>query len=500
MRAVVHPPDEDGARQVTLGMHRQQVRSREELSEFLRDNGLSDDVHNPNQIEWRGGGSRAWGPSSTGPSGESRWRRWVTAIALTAGLVMAASFFGFIGAKDVSEALTYAGRIAGALLLAVAFIALTAAVVVLTDYGLRRRLKFSGPVILLGVLTVLTMNIILLCVQILGREYTHWLWMWLSLTLWAAWALWELIYHQRIWKEIPHRRKFAAALSIGAIVAIGNFVYTQIYQPYASPPIVLAESEFGTPHLDPTAGTIHLPVTVRFKNTGKVAVWVVGAYYHVVGVSWDSAHQKLQSLEEWQKNVVGTGEMDLHDYTRGRTEYVISQGMIQEPDYTYLEPGDGLTEQRLIEMPAEKGFFDSVYAYGEGYVLRKDRTKLAGDPIHWRKLSWESDKRSVPAWVWRNAGTRAGSEYIEYNTPLKYSNEILNFTRRPRRLTQWWMLGTNEEPAFTTQILLAPKGDRREPTASEWLKESDRYGLIYVWSGRREISYAQLMARQPASP
>lgn len=496
---MVHPPDEEGARQVTVGMYGRKVRSREELSEFLRGNGLSGDLRDPNQVEWRGGGSRAWGRSDTAPGGENPWKRWITAIALTIGLATASAFFGSIGVKDVSEALSYVGRVGGAALLAVAFVALTAAIAVLVDYRMRRRLKITGPITVVGVLTVLIINTALLFMQCLSHEYTHWLWMWLSLTLWGGWALWELVHRQRIWRDIPQRKKFAAALSVGVIAAAGNFGYTQVYEPYASSPSVTAGSEFGKPYFDSTDRIIHVPVTLRFKNTGKMAVWIIGASYTVMGASWNSAREKTQKLEEWQKNVTEKRELDLHYHTRGRIEYVIGRGILLEPNYSYLEPGDALTEQRVIEMPAEKDFFDSVYVSSEILAIRKDRMKLVGDPENWSKYSWESAKVSAPAWVSKKTRTVDGSANIEYIVPLKYSSEIFNLTRRPRDLTVWWMLGTNEKPAFASWALLAPKGEQREPTVSEQVREWTKYGMVYSNSGRTETPYAQLMAGKPAS-
>jgi hypothetical protein len=85
------------------------------------------------------------------------------------------------------------------------------------------------------------------------------------------------------------------------------------------------------------------------------------------------------------------------------------------------------------------------------------------------------------------------SEYVEYEMPLKNSNELLNFTRHPRNLTLWWLLGTKDKPAFYLAVLASPEGERREPSFSEVLREWDRYGLGHVEGGQAVVSYERLM-------
>ncbi|MEU0002716.1 hypothetical protein ABZ079_00010 [Streptomyces sp. NPDC006314] len=499
---VVHPPDEQGARQVTVGMARRAVRSREELARFLRDNEFSDEIDDPNLIEWRGGGSRTWGNSGTGPSDNSSWRRNATAIMMAVGLLTTAALFAIIGGKDASQALTYLGRLTGASLFIISFVALAAAFTVAVEYRLRRRLKFSAAIILFGVLTVLAANLILLVIQGVGREYTHWLLCWLSLAFWSGWALWELLHRQRVWKEIPQRKKFAAALSVGTLAAAANFTYTQMYKPYATPVMMTTSVKFGAPHVNPEdpGATIQLPLIIQFKNTGEVSTYIMGASYKVDGLTGGQTRKTPREIDSWHQDIQNDNP-ELNAYTDRTTAppRTITYGMIMEPRGYWLDPGDDITEERIIEIPARKGTFNVIEAHIRAIMIRKDRMGVIGEPGDWKKLSWEKGKREAPSWVTKQEKVPANSEYVEYHIPLTYSNEILNLTRQPRYLTLWWMLGKGSDYHFSWIDIVAPDGEEiRGQKISERLGYKDKYGLINLDSGAVQVSYDQLLGTRPA--
>ncbi|MGW3152224.1 hypothetical protein ACWDG1_48195 [Streptomyces sp. NPDC001177] len=483
---VVHPPDEEGARLATVGMARQVVRSREDLAGFLRENELPDDVNDPYLIEWRGGGSRAWGRSGTGPSDNSSWRRWATATLMAVGLLTDAVFFAIVGARDAWEALTYIGRIAGASFFAISFVTLAAAVTVVADYRRRRRLKFSAAMILFGVLTVLAANLLLLLVQAVGREYTHWLLLWFSLTLWSAWALWELLHRQRVWGKIPQRKKFTAVLSVGALIAVANFTYTEIYKPYAASIAIANSVKFGTPHLIPGGHAVQIPLILHFENTGEWSAYIIAASYKVRGLKADRTRQDSRAIDTWRQDIQ-QGQRDLNVYTDSPTSapQLISHGLITEPDYVYLEPGDEFTEERTIEMPVQgEGVFNVIEASSSVIAMRKDRVSVVGEPGDWKTYSWTKGERGAPSWVIAQAKTTNRSDYVEYHIPLKYSNEILNLTRRPRYLTLWWVLGKGKEYSFELIDTVARDGEEKDKRKmSERLRDRDKYGLVNEESG-----------------
>ncbi|MFJ6049432.1 hypothetical protein [Streptomyces sp. NPDC092307] len=479
---VVHPPDGEGARQVTIGMARRVVRSREELARFLRENGLSGDVSDPQLIEWRGGGSRTWGRPGTGPSDNASWRRRATATLMAGGLLTAGVLFAVIGARDTWEALTYVGRIAGASFFVVSFIALAAAASVASDYCLRRRWRFSAAVILLAVLTVLATNVLLLAVQVAGREFTAWFAFWFGLTIWSGWALWELLHRQRVWSGIPHRKRFAAVLSISALIAAANFSYVQIYKPYATPIVISNSVKFGTPHLTPGGRTVQIPLTLQFDNVGEWPAYIVAASYEVLGFKQGYSRETPRAAEAWRPDIED-GRLNMNVYADSRTSapQPIAHELIVEPAYVYMEPGDSFTDERVVEMPA--GHFNVIQAHSKVIAMRKDRASMIGEPGGWKRYSWKEGEE-VPPWVAEEAKTPKRSDYIAYRIPLKYSNEVLNLTRNSRYLTLWWMLGKGEEYGFKlvdTVALDGEEGVKRDTL--ERLRDRDKYGLVNIDSG-----------------
>ncbi|MEU7062095.1 hypothetical protein [Streptomyces sp. NPDC046197] len=494
---VVHPPNYEGARQVTIGMQRKLVRSREELVHFLRRNDFDGDIEDTSLVEWRGGGSRVWGRPGTGPSDKGSWKKWSTFTLMVGGFLGAAIFFGNSAKKDIMGALTYTGRLAGASLLVMAFIALVAAVTICVDYSLRHRLKYSGAVVLFGVIAVLGSNLLLLGAQVGVGEYTHWVFLWIAFIVWSSWVLWELIYRQRAWGEVPHRRRFATALSVSAAIAAANFTYTQIYQPYALPVTVTATASFGTARMDPKGQILHLPLTLRYKNTGKVSASVVAFNYEVIGVTW-TRNPDGQDVEKL-RGYLESGDSDLDIYTGVKTPYEITKGMLVEPGReTILDPGDEVTEERVVEIPAKSGYFDAVEAYAEGIVMKQDRAIMAGEPENWKSFSWKKERgrSNAPRWVTDQAGVPADSDYVEYRARLRYSNEILNLIRKPRYMTMWWVIGKKDQYGTGSGLIETVAIDGEEgnkPTNAEFLRNYEKYGLAYTSSGYAEVSYFEML-------
>ncbi|MFF4573795.1 hypothetical protein [Streptomyces sp. NPDC001410] len=223
----------------------------------------------------------------------------ISGALMIAGLVVASAVLIGLGRQDIIHALSYAGRLAGGLLVAAGLTALTAAVCVVVDRLLGRGTKYTTAITLFGVLAILGAGLLLLTVQM--GEYTHWLWLWLGLVVWACWALWDLLHRRQAWREITFRRNFAAIVSFTALITAANFVYSQIYEPYSSPMTVVMSAKIGSIHKDET--TTYVPVTFQLENTGKVGAYVVGASYSLTGLNWKSTYENPRDLKQWEKDI-----------------------------------------------------------------------------------------------------------------------------------------------------------------------------------------------------
>lgn len=393
------------------------------------------------------------------------------------GLLAASAVLVFLGQADVNHALTYSGRLIGSFLLTAGITAFLAAISVALGGRLGRRAK--SVIALLGVLATLSANLLLLSFQI--GEYAPWLWLWLGLIVWSCWALWDLLHRQRAWDDIPRPRNIAAVVSVTAIIAVANFGYAQIYEPYVTPVTVTAAAKFGTPHTD--KGVIRVPLVVKFENSGKVAAHVLGATYEVLATTWTSIHDKPKSLPQWMDDLEFRDSGDLQTYTDKATDYVIGFGMVLQPGY-WLNPGEKVAEERVVELPAQE--YRAIKAQSEVIFLRKDRMSLGVEspqPVY----SWSKAGGKAPDWVTSSAGSPRDSEYVKYSMPVKYGSQLLNLIRRPRVATVWWMLGTENEPSSELIGTLMPKGaGDREPTSENW-QEMIEYSIVTLASSTSEM-------------
>ncbi|MFF4574254.1 hypothetical protein [Streptomyces sp. NPDC001410] len=175
---------------------------------------------------------------------------------------------------------------------------------------------------------------------------------------------------------------------------------------------------------------------------------------------------------------------DLHAYADKPQPYTVSIGLLQQPGNYDLNPGEKLTQEKVIELPTK--LYRAVQITSEAYLLRKDRMTYSATPTTY--YSWSGKRETIPKWVTDYAEADAGSDYIRYQVPVHYSNQILNFTRRSRHITVWWVLGKENRTPITPLVadLETPGGEQTEPTFSEWEQEREKYGFTYLISGPTE--------------
>ncbi|MCX4714396.1 hypothetical protein OG818_00970 [Streptomyces virginiae] len=155
----VGPPGDLGLRPVSVGGRQVgKAGSLKELRKILDRAG----VEPGHEIHWLGGDHTVWP--------DVAWVRQTICFFMVAGLLATAYPLFRIGMSDSGDALTYAGRIAGLTILAVAVVE-ALAVLAAIDYWTKRRWRYSGVVLLVGVVISLVCSVTLLLLQI-GERFT----------------------------------------------------------------------------------------------------------------------------------------------------------------------------------------------------------------------------------------------------------------------------------------------------------------------------------------
>ncbi|MET9961205.1 hypothetical protein ABZ128_19490 [Streptomyces sp. NPDC006326] len=408
----------------------------------------------------------------------AQWRLRVRRVLFGAGLALTALELAAFGIADAGGALTLSGRISGVIFL-VAALTEIAAIIAFRDQLSPRPAKHSGLLILTGVLISLTINLTLLALQLDSRSYTHLVWVWVTLFPWSCWALWR-IHCSGVWSTLPRTQGIAVGAVATSLLAVANFTYTQIYQPYTSPALVTTTAEFGKVITLKEGGAAAASIRLRTKNTGRVGVYILGSLYVVAGQKASFSNQR-RTLQDWKKDL-DRGNRELSLYTPKETRDAVAQGAFIGEGST-LEPGAEVVTERVIQFPADSRY-DSISVIGNVIFLRKDRGTIVSvrEPFPLDSPPDDADRM------------RVGRTARIYE-----SSAVLELTRSPQYASVWWVTGGREAKSSWSYLSaeIAPESERnfRLQLLSEthMRRIQERYGLGWSFTGYAEKSLKELM-------
>ncbi|WP_055603579.1 hypothetical protein [Streptomyces aureus] len=484
---VVEPPDRRGLRRITIhGKTVGSAWSLRELREVLRRLGYPDDMDldDCSRVHWRGGDSGCW------PDGRG-WRRRLVIGLMIVGLLGSTGLHFVIGWADALGALTFAQRLVGVLFL-LAGVVQGAALPAVVDHWGRRQVRLSGALVLLAVLMTLATTTLLLFLWLQEREFIRTVVVFLALWLWSLWALHVLI-REKVWRGIPHPRKFAAGVTATATLTAVSLGYSILYQPIAAPLHFVLRAEFGKPQTDAGSPYMHVPLKLYAKNAGGIPVYIVVDDYTVSGNMAEFA-PKGEGMGEW---MLEEGDRrwnsDAQAFVSESTPEIIASGQFQGP-WSTLDIGEEFKMERMITLPKDTEFetLDAVLKFA---FLRQDRGKL------------DDDLYAEASWVEADGGRCAPDdcgEYVIYHGRVRYNTNLINVTRKPRYVVAFWS-PTEITEGLVTSINLA--GRDKSPSIQEMYaelddaetkREGDRYGLGWVLVNS-EVSVKGLLkqAEQP---
>ncbi|WP_206310822.1 hypothetical protein [Streptomyces sp. A1547] len=480
---VVEPPNRRGLRRITI--HDKAVGSAwslRELREVLRHLGYPDDMdlEDRSLVLWRGGDSSVW-PDDRG------WRRRVFIALMLVGLLGSLALHTVIGAADAFGALTFAQRLVGVLFLlagAVQGIALPAVV----DYWGRRQIRVSGALVLLGVLITLGTTTLLLFLWLQEQEFIFTVLIFFTLWLWSLWSLHTLI-RERVWRGIPHPRRFAAGVTATALLSALSLGYSSVYQPLVAPYHFVLKAEFGIPQTDAHSPYIHIPLKLYAKNDGGIPVYIVVDDYTVWGHVAEFA-ESADGMKEWRRGDEGEWLAEAEAFESKVSNENLASGQFQGPGST-LDSGEEFRMEKVITLPKDTKY-ETLNAILQLNVLRQDRGKIDDDFFNNYKLSWvkASGRYYCPP-------SECG-EHVIYHGRVRYNNNLINVTRKPRYVAAFW--SPEEDPGVfissfnfkKNKMDMSIYGIYSGLDATDVAREAERYGLSLV-SVNSEVSVKGLL-------
>ncbi|MEU7428170.1 hypothetical protein [Streptomyces sp. NPDC040750] len=401
-------------------------------------------------------------------------------------LIMTAALLARFGIEDLSDALTYAGRITGAVLILLAGTSSLGAVAVV-DHWLRRSFPHSGAVALIATVIALLANATLLIETFQGGDSTVYRVLWGLLTAGSAWAVFA------VWRTsvvIPAPKRVAAAVIVSSAIAVATFGYQYLYQPYQRGAKPVVTMTVGKPVLNRDRKAFAVPVDIRLENHSDVGFYVLGTEFHAMGERVPlSGRDRLR--QQWRTDAKQWSKLqDKHPLSRTEAyqpgELVAAQPWVPAGDW--LEPGDAFSTQSLVKLPIDTPY-DQLAFYATASLARKDRLRLAS--ILDDGYSWSGGK--VPRWMKENPSQKGLDEVI-YRGRVFESNAIASHTMDPRYLTLYWQFGASG--AGLVEAITRNGEEDRELSDAESSAVVRRYGLVRAQTGPIEWTLWDVKSRR----
>ncbi|MEV6765042.1 hypothetical protein AB0N16_31245 [Streptomyces sp. NPDC051105] len=404
-------------------------------------------------------------------------------LVLLATMVLLSWF----GIGNFVHALTFPGRLTGAVLITIAFTTLLAAGAVL-DYWIGHSFQHSGLVVLIGVFAAFLADALLLLRTVKNGDLLLFKVLFAVLTAGAAWALYA------VWRTsvtVPAPKRVAAALLVSSALAVTNFGYQNLYLPYrreARPVITLS---VGKAVLRKDRKAFTVPVDITLQNHADVGFYVLGTEVHAMGEQVGlSPHDRLRP--QWRSDAEQFAQSSGEANPLSRREIHQTGQLVEAKPWmqpgNWIEPSDSFTTRLVVELPIDTRY-DQLAFYASASLARKDQVVL-DPPLQFVTTSWGGD---APKWV--KDQQKNGTDSLLYRARVHENNEIDETIRQPRFVTVYWSFGTHGAAVWSAITRKDDNGSR--PLSGEDQRELvSRYGLVNLSTGPVERTLWDIKAQQ----
>lgn len=285
-----------------------------------------------------------------------------------------------------------------------------------------------------------------------------------------------------VWRTsvtIPTHKRVAAAVIIPSVIAVANYGYQNLWQPYereTSPVISLA---MGKAVLSKDRKDFAVPVDITLANRGDRSFYVLGSEFHAMAQKV-TLSSKDRLREKWRD--------DADQWTKPSELNPLSRREIHQPGELveakpwlnygrWIESGDTFTTRVVVELPLNTPY-DQVTFYATASLARKDRLVLQ-PPLNYLTKSW--DRKNIPGWVKKQQKKDPNTDFLVYRARVREDDSIDEYTRDPRYVTVYWKFGTH---GVSVQVSVARLGEEGHvPNQTEQRETSSRYGLVDLTMG-----------------
>ncbi|MEU7058179.1 hypothetical protein [Streptomyces sp. NPDC046197] len=382
---------------------------------------------------------------------------------------------GWFGLGNFAHALTFPGRLTGAVFIAIAFTTFLAVGATL-DHWVGHGFQYSGLVALIGVFVALLLDALMLHRTLKNGDLVVFPVVFGVLTAAAAWALYA------VWRTsvtVPAPKRVAAAVIISAALAVANFGYQNLYLPYRREARPLITLSVDKAVLSKDRKAFAVPVDITIQNHADVGFYVLGTEVHAMGeLVGLSPQDRLR--QQWRRDAEqfahSTGEMnplsrrEIHQ----PGELVEAKPWMQPGNW--IEPSDAFTTRMVMQLPVDTRY-DHVAFYATASLARKDQLVLE-PPLTFVTTSWGGG--DVPKWV--KAQQKAGLDSLIYRARVHENNAIDESIREPRFVSIYWTFGTHGA-SLQSSITRKGEDDSGQLSGEDQRALVSRYGLVDLFAG-----------------
>ncbi|GGR01033.1 hypothetical protein GCM10010251_15660 [Streptomyces aurantiogriseus] len=405
-------------------------------------------------------------------------------MAILLVLLLSAFLMGRFGVENLSWALTYTGRITGAILI-VASITTVLGAAAVVDHWYWNGFPYSGLVALIGTVVALLANVLLL-LQTFEGDSTAYRVLWGLLTagcLWAGFALW------RTSVVIPAPKRVAAAVVVSSALALANFGYQTLYKPYQHGAKPVIKMTVGEPMLSQDRKAFSVPVDIKLENQSDLGFYVLGAEFHAMGERVPlSARDRLRmqwraDAEQWSNSSF----RETHPLSRREIhqpgQLVAAQPWM--PTGHWIESNDEFVTRTVVQLPINAPY-DQLAFYATASFARKDRLGL--ERVSPKGNSWSGGR--VPQWM----KAQKDVDSVIFRGRVRENNAIDELTRDPRFVTVYWMFGPHGADVIET---ITRKGEEDHVISDAESRELvNRYGIVEAQTGPFEQTLWDIKAQR----
>ncbi|MGA5036486.1 hypothetical protein ACPCA8_05425 [Streptomyces capoamus] len=379
-------------------------------------------------------------------------------------LLVTTGMLGWFGYEDFVGALTFAGRLTGAVLVVVAFVTLLGAFAA-ADHWLSHKYEYSGVIALIGTFAAALTNLLVTAEIVQNGDYWYFKALFSLLTVGSAWAAFTVF---RTSFVIPAPKRVAATLIVTTVIAVANFGYQSLYQPSqreSTPDIELTVEQ---PMQNPVSKVFAVPVTIKIHNGGDAAFYVLASEFHAMAERVPLT-KRDRPREKWRADAEAWREYKYNPVSRRETHQpgLLVSAQPWMPYGHWIYGKDTFSARVVVQLPKTIPY-DQLTFYASAHLARKDRSAI--ENLNGVGNSWQKNS-PVPVRL-----KSKDEDCVEYESRIKENNSIDARTRKPRHIYVFWRFGQHGVRIIET---IHSKHGKDEP--QDVVEE--RYGLRDIETG-----------------